>query len=485
MKFINPILISNKRRIGLALALLFSCAASIIAAPFIVTTTVDNGNNATPTPGSFRAGINSVNAAVSTAIHFNIPTSDPGYNATNNTWTIQPPVDLPNIVNTVTIDGYTQAGSSVNTLAQGDNAVLTIILNGSNYTVGDGLVTGNGLHFAPLVSTSVNGSVVRGLVINQWLDNGILLDTTNANITGVQIIGNFIGTNASGTQQMANRCGIGLSGAVNQCINTVIGTAAFADRNIIAGSFASEGLDSYSIYGASISSYANTGTTINNNYLGTDTTGTIALENSQVGIILNTESSSTIGGSNPLGKNLISGNSVYGVRLRASSSCVIQGNYIGTDITGTLPLGNKNAGIESDHSDGGVGCSIIGNVISGNGAGIHIGQTFTPGSTNNIIQANLIGTDFSGKIALQNNRYGIEVNDNLNTIGGSITADSNIISGNASGGIVLFTCTGNSIQGNLIGVDKSGIKPLANQGPGVQIGLIGGMGGASNNTLGA
>ena len=69
----------------------------------------------------------------------------------------------------MTIDGYTQPGSSVNTLAQGDNAVLTIVLNGSNYTVGDGLATGNGLHFAPLANTSVDNSVVRGLVINQWL----------------------------------------------------------------------------------------------------------------------------------------------------------------------------------------------------------------------------------------------------------------------------------------------------------------------------
>ena len=63
MKFINPILISNRRRIGLAFVLLFSCAASIIAVPFIVTTTVDNGNNGSPTPGSLRAGINAVNAA--------------------------------------------------------------------------------------------------------------------------------------------------------------------------------------------------------------------------------------------------------------------------------------------------------------------------------------------------------------------------------------------------------------------------------------
>ncbi len=134
MDIIHQILISMSRRLGLVLALLLSCAASIAAAPFTVTTTVDNGNNGSPTPGSLRAGINAVNATTNDAIYFKIPTSDQGYNPTNNTWTIQPPVDLPNIVNTVTIDGYTQPGSLVNTLAQGDNAVLTIVINGSNYT---------------------------------------------------------------------------------------------------------------------------------------------------------------------------------------------------------------------------------------------------------------------------------------------------------------------------------------------------------------
>ena len=114
-------------------------------------------------------------------------------------------------------------------------------------------------------------------------------------LPAVSIIGNFIGTDASGTMQMANRTGIGISGAVNTCFNTIIGTSAFADRNIIAGSFGFLYTDSYGIHGGCISSLANVGTTIINNYIGTDITGTIALGNSQL-VFYTVEFNAVIGG---------------------------------------------------------------------------------------------------------------------------------------------------------------------------------------------
>jgi len=479
MKFINPILTSKGRRIGLALALLFSCAASIIAAPFIVTTTVDNGNNGSPTPGSLRAAINSVNAAVSTAINFNIPTSDPGYNATNNTWTIQPPIDLPNIVNTVTIDGYTQPGSSVNTLTQGDNAMLTIILNGSNYTVGDGYVTGNGLHFAPLVSTSVNGSVVRGLVINQWLDNGILLDATNAAISGVSIVGNFFGTDASGTVQMANRTGIGLGATTTNAITgTLIGTVLLADRNLVAGSFAINYNDSYGVPGAGVGMANTTGTTIVNNYFGLDRTGTLALGNSLCAIQTSSDTNTIIGGTTTLTRNIISGQTLIGIDLIFSTAGLIQGNYIGTDVTGTIPLGNGSSGIALYAAPLN---TIINNLISGNGTGITIGDVGLVGSNQNTVRGNKIGTDISGTRALSNTYFGIACEEGLNSISG------NIISGNLAGGILFnstFFAVNNTVSDNIVGLDITGTKKIPNGGPGVQIGLNGGFGGALNNTIG-
>src|SRR5712691_8400547 len=48
--------------------------------------------------------------------------------------TIAPASNLPNITKPVVIDGYTQPGSSPNTLAVGDNAVIKIDLSGVNYS---------------------------------------------------------------------------------------------------------------------------------------------------------------------------------------------------------------------------------------------------------------------------------------------------------------------------------------------------------------
>lgn len=477
MKLSNKIITGNWHGTMLLL-LFFSYEMPIFAVPFIVTTTVDNGNNISPTVGSLRAAINAVNLGSNDAINFTIPTSDPGYNAIDNTWTIQPPVDLPNIQNTVTIDGYTQPGSSVNTLAQGDNAILTIILNGNNYTVGDGFTTGNGLHFAPLAQGSVDGSIVRGLVINQWLDNGILLDGTDATISNLSIIGCFIGTDASGMNEMANRVGIALSGTTNACLNTIIGTPAFADRNIIAGSFAANYSDSYGVSGGCISTISCNGSSIFNNYIGTDASGTFALGNSLMGISLAEESNSLIQ------SNIISGHTVFGLEFATCSEVVALNNFIGTDVTGTKPIGNLNSGIEFNNGYFGTptGNSVINNLISGNGAGITIGDIGAPGAILNIIQGNKIGTDATGTVALANTYFGIACQEGQNTI------SDNVISGNTAGGIMfngVFSAIENVIASNFIGTDRTGTKKIPNGGNGIQVGLNGGFGGARNNTIGA
>ena len=67
-------------------------------------------------------------------IDFNIPTTDPGYNAATGVWTIAVQSALPTIsTNAAIINGYSQPGASKNTLAQGDNAKLTIAINGAGH----------------------------------------------------------------------------------------------------------------------------------------------------------------------------------------------------------------------------------------------------------------------------------------------------------------------------------------------------------------
>ncbi len=505
MKLIHRILISNKR-LGLALLLLCSIAAPLSAAMFTVITTADNGDNISPIPGSLRAAIISSNSTVGpNTITFNFGTALPPF-------VIQPTTnELPPISNTVTIDGYlgSPGGATPNGRLQGDNAMLTVVINGSKYTVGDGQFTGNGLHFV----AGSDGSVVKGLVINEWLLNGILIDGSNGPINGIQIVGNFIGTNVSGNAVDANRTGIGLSalnvsGALNPITNTVIGTANPADRNILAGSFGYCIFDAYSVRGACVCSYANSGTLIQNNYIGTDTSGSIALGNSHCGVMFLQETASTIGGTSDNQRNIISGHSIYGINLTSlfltlyvyqpgNTLCVIQGNYIGTDVTGTVALGNSNAGLELDSSstNNTIGGSVAGagNLISGNGNGpipgsgfgIYLGQFSIPGSIHNLVQGNKIGTDVSGSKALPNTGFGIVVNDNQNTIGGSTMLERNIISGNGGGGILMYGANADIVTGNLIGTDFTGINKIPNGGNGIQLGTNGTIFcEAINNTVG-
>src|SRR5215217_2993763 len=116
-------------------------------------------------------------------INFNIPTSGVA--------TISPASALPSINGPVNIDGYTQTGASPNSLDVGNNALLKVELNGSS--AGSG---GIGLQI------SSSGCLIRGLVINRFEFDGMLMD--GASSVGNHIEGNFIGTDPTGTAAKGN-----------------------------------------------------------------------------------------------------------------------------------------------------------------------------------------------------------------------------------------------------------------------------------------
>ena len=97
--------------------------------------------------------------------------------------------------------------------------------------------------------------------------------------------------------------------------------------------------------------------------------------------------------------NLISVNTAHGVQLSAPSPSTVEGNFIGTDVTGLAALGNGNYGIPVF---GGTGHSIRNNVVSANFVGI--GMNAAPGV---VIQGNFVGTDAAGTAALPNEYAGI------------------------------------------------------------------------------
>src|SRR5215207_7901234 len=172
-----------------ALAMVGLLASGAYAAPstFTVNSTADPGTGGcNATQCTLREAIDAANAnnnpTEKDLINFNIT-------GTTGVHTISPTSPLPLITEPVIINGYSQPGSSANTLAKGTNAVLTIELDGSK--AGSG-IDANGL------SINAKNTVVKGLVINSFSLSAIrLLGGVEAN--GTKIQGNFLGTDPAGT----------------------------------------------------------------------------------------------------------------------------------------------------------------------------------------------------------------------------------------------------------------------------------------------
>ncbi|MCI0745047.1 MAG: hypothetical protein L0Y58_06550 [Verrucomicrobia subdivision 3 bacterium] len=419
MKTMHPVFVT-------ALAETLICAALQAATTFTVTTINDGG------AGSLRQAIASANAAPGPdMIVFNIPPDD------GTVKTILITNALPTITGPVVIDGYTQPGASVNTMATADNAKLLIEITSTNNR--------NGLII------SAGDSTVRGLVLNR-LQTGITLETRGSNI----IEGNFIGTDPTGTIDRGNN-GFGVWASTGSPTNTIGGLTPAA-RNVIAGN-ENNGIR-----------LGTSGNIVQGNFIGPNVTGTNALPNTQ-GIYVGANRN-LIGGAVAGAGNVISGNNGDGIQVVNASFNLIQGNLIGTDPTGTRAMGNAGNGVSSI---GGLdGTNVIGgtsaaarNIISGNNQnGLNLGN---PG---NIIQGNFIGTDITGIADLGNGNYGVHlgVNSDNILIGGAAAGAQNLISGNENFGINLSGAgSTNMVQGNRIGTDVTGESPLPNSRGGVRI----------------
>jgi CSLREA domain-containing protein len=186
----------------------------------------------------------------------------------------------------------------------------------------------------------------------------------------------------------------------------------------------------------------NTNVSIKDSYIGVETDG-ITLGGNQTGIYLSSV------GSNLILDNLISDNG-DGIRLvgASSSTNVIQGNMIGTDLGGTLDYGNTDDGISVEGGSGnliGGTSSGQGNTISGNGGD---GVEITGGASGNLVYGNYIGTKGSGSGNLANGGYGLNINGGSN----SRITSNNVIAYNGDSGVYVAngSSTGNLITGSSI-----------------------------------
>jgi len=422
------------------------------AAVYTVTLTTDT--LPVGVPGELRFEINAANATpgVPDTINFAIPGAGPH--------TISPVAALPNIADQLLINGYTQPGS----------APATPVLPATILIELDGTGAGAGVHGLSFTSLA-NSSRVRGLAINRFNGSGFYIQP---NTTLVQIDGNYIGTDAGGTVALANGDrGVHVMDNAN---NNTIGGTAPANRNIISGN----GTNGVYVRNAG-------GNTVSANYIGTDASGTVAIANVQYGVLFDNGSvGNTIGGNTAGHRNIISGNTQYGVNIHDSHSNNIYGNYIGTDVGGTLALGNSGNGVHLEQGSttnniGGNGAGE-GNIISGNnssgvempGGGAHC--------TGNLVRGNNIGVDFTGNVALPNVSHGVYIHSgsNTNTVGGDSTiGEGNLISGNGGDGVRFWFSSTNWVQGNYIGTDAGGANPLPNGNSGVLLWST-----SNNNTIG-
>jgi hypothetical protein len=210
------------------------------------------------------------------------------------------------------------------------------------------------------------------------------------------------------------------------------------------------------------------GSLVEGNYIGTDVSGTADLGNT-IGVdIEDFNRDITIGGTVAAARNLISGNG-DGIRSIGFSTTV-QGNFIGTDVTGRVALGNSGRGLIWLRDFGQIGGPAPGarNIISGNGAdGIGIGTD----AHSYLVGNNYIGTDVSGARALGNSGDGIEIGN----VGQGGTISGNVISANGGNGAVVGGSPPIDIVNNRIGTNSAGTRALGNRGTGIIVGSEGGQ----------
>ncbi len=416
---------------GASLLLVVSAHANT----FTVKNTDDSG------PDSLRQAILDANTNPDLdTINFAIPGAGPHI--------IRPSTSLAKITAPVFLSGYSQPGASANTLANGDNAVLKIILDGSQ--------AGPDAYGLWLEGGQ---SEVRGLVVNGFSGGGIRLSVGGGSV----VAGNFLGTDVTGSMAIPN--GYGWSAGAGVCIfgsdENLIGGTAPADRNVASGN----------PVGVHIQSGSRN--RVQGSFIGTDAAGISPLPNTgQAGVLIYGSGGAAyptrdnlIGGSATGAGNLISGNRDSGIYIYSSGN-LVQGNLIGTDVTGIKALGNGAVGIRVDVwiTTGGntIGGTEAGarNVISGNG---QYGITFQNIETGGVIQGNYIGTDVTGTQSIPGQMYGmIIVGGGGHVVGGTTPEAHNVVL--ASGvGIIVYS-PNNVIQGNYVGVDATGTRTFSLNG---------------------
>jgi uncharacterized repeat protein (TIGR01451 family) len=406
-------------------------------------------------------------------------------------------------------------GSTVGGADDGGNVIsgndfYGILVTGTNHVISDNYIGVDETGAAALMNGEDGISIDGGAtgvrigsdtegeenVISGNFDVGVSIDDGTGNI----VAGNFIGLDDTGTVAIPNFIGV----EVNASGNT-IGTADAG--NVISGND-DDGIDINA-----------DDTIVHHNIIGLDATGTDGVGNAGFGVAAFVVLNAEIGGTDPAEWNVISFNGAEGIFFLQSDDSSIVNNFIGLDLSGTNIRGNGLEGIlliesfdntissniVSGNSLGGiVDAGGIGNIIESNlvgttgdgvgaagniGTGVELFGTLdsivrsnvvsandghgietTFGSTGALIHSNIVGLGSDLTTELGNLGDGVNVCDSASdTVVGSVDLGGNTITGSGANGIGVEptalqnnTWAANSIYDNeLLGIDleQDGVTP--------------------------
>jgi CSLREA domain-containing protein len=509
------------RRVLAAVAVLAGAALPVLAAvparaatTWVVTSTADTGGSCGPGACTLRAAIAAANgSAGADLISFNVAPGGP------QTITVGAgaALALPSVKgDDITIDGTTQPGGGAHGIRlddpDPDGGESGLIVDGQRAVIRGLVVTGFDTYGISLRSTAhdavIQGNLVgtpdgvtaRGTandgihvksggghrigggadadrnVVSGSAKDGIELEDSSDNV----VAGNYVGVTADGVGRLPNvGMGIRIDGV---SLRNRVGGLSAGERNVVSGNngIGVQILGSMRTDGTCETPQANQ---VQGNYLGVNVNGTKPSGgthgNFGEGVQLSTcARDNLVGGATPGARNVISGNRADGVELDSSGGpggtaavCgnTVQGNYIGSDPTGTAPVPNSDDGVGIDNG-------ACGNLVGGaeTGAGNLIGGNFNdgidisrPGSSDNTVQGNVIGLAADGSNVLRNTQNGVHLRNRAarNLVVG------NTISGNLQSGVLVEQAMtdANSIRDNRIGTSTSGSAVRGNKQYGIWI----------------
>lgn len=249
----------------------------------------------------------------------------------------------------VTINGYSQPGSSANTSTGGnENARIDVQLN---FRLG---VTGS--------DTVIRGLSVRGIDLGSGHNN--------------EVLGNFIGVTPGGATMGADLAGITIGAAATAGVhanNDSVGTPAAADRNVIAGHIGASGNGMWIGDGSQTNS-------VENNLIGTSPTGS-ALGNAGAGVYFD----ATANTNNVISGNIIACNQGAGIQMAGGAQDSFTGNAIFANASGIMLAPTANNGIAAPVLTAWTPTTVTGHLTK-----------FTAGATYRLDFYNNVQTDAAG-----------------------------------------------------------------------------------------